>query len=65
MPVLIVQKAPVGRHFGDCFALVLCDGSALTSCTSSAQLCCQHRDAKTIGDGRINHDTMQDHWRRV
>lgn len=58
MPVLTVRKAPVGRHFGDCFALVLCDGSALALCSFSEQLTGQHRDTNSIGDGRINHDTM-------
>ena len=65
MPVQTVQKALAGRHFGDGFALVLCAGLALALCSFFEQLISQHRDAKTIGNGSVNHDTTQDHWQRV
>ena len=57
MPALTVQKALAGRHFGDWLVLVLC--------SFSEQLTSQHRDAKTIENGSVNHNTTQDHWRRV
>ena len=65
MPVLTVRKALAGRHCGDGFALVLCAGSALALCSFLEQLTSQHRDTKTIGNGSVNHNTTQDHWRRV